>query len=389
MPTSAIVATVAVYIFTVLLVASLIFTSRWRWWIKAGAAVIALGLFVGTYFGIQAMLGWATTSEPPQRYALLWSKVVEPDKFTGAPGRVYLWTQAVDKDNVRQTAPRAYQVGFSQALVHQLDSLQSQRNKGEDVTVDATQLAELMAADPTGGGIIIGNDGAAATPAPPAPGSPAAEMPAASGPAVSPYRLSSATLSVPVLIVTVSAYVLISILLVSLNLTSRWRWWIKGAGIVVATATFIGAYFALDSMLGWPSEQPMPARYAILWTEVNKPDPEKGTAGAVYMWVEELDDENFPSGTPRSYALAYTEPLEEDAENAQEQIQAGEEIMGQSPDMTEEERLAQENKDKQMGPPNQNAELKAAADTVPFMDQGRLNVQALQPAIQPDKDGAL
>ena len=111
--------------------------------------------------------------------------------------------------------------------------------------------------------------------------------------------------------------------------------------------------------------------------------------GAVYMWVEELDANNIPSGYPRSYRLAYTEPLEEDAEGAQERRENGEEVLGQVEEMTEEQRLALENKNKQMGPENEDAEQNAAADTVPFMEQDmRVNFQDLPPIIIPDK-GAL
>ena len=39
----------------------------------------------------------------------------------------------------------------------------------------------------------------------------------------------------------VSAYVVVALLLLSLNLTSRWKWWVKAAAIVVTGIFFIQA----------------------------------------------------------------------------------------------------------------------------------------------------
>ena len=39
--------------------------------------------------------------------------------------------------------------------------------------------------------------------------------------------------------------------------------------------------------------------------------------------VEELDDNNVPSGTPRSYRLRYTPPLAERSLKARDEIMAG------------------------------------------------------------------
>ena len=37
-----------------------------------------------------------------------------------------------------------------------------------------------------------------------------------------------------------------------------------------------------------------------LWTRVVEPNPSQQFAGAIYLWVEELDERNIPSGEPRA-----------------------------------------------------------------------------------------
>ncbi|MGA7806350.1 MAG: hypothetical protein WCB02_17250, partial [Bradyrhizobium sp.] len=43
----------------------------------------------------------------------------------------------------------------------------------------------------------------------------------------------------------------------------------------------------------------------------------------VYLWVEELDDDNRPSGVPRAYRLPFSEMLAEKTHAAENEIAAG------------------------------------------------------------------
>ncbi len=128
---------------------------------------------------------------------------------------------------------------------------------------------------------------------------------------------------------TVSAYIAIAILLLSLNVASRWRWWIKGAAIVITGAFFAVSYFAIVNMLGWPTADRMPARFTLLSTEVVEPDRFIGTEGAIYLWLRELDENNVPVGPPRGYEIVYTDPLADAAEAAQELLDQGEAVEGE------------------------------------------------------------
>jgi hypothetical protein len=119
------------------------------------------------------------------------------------------------------------------------------------------------------------------------------------------------------------AYVVLAVLVLVMGLTSRIAWWVKVPVIVIASAFFIQQFFATRSLLGWPGAGPLPRRFQVLWTRVVEPDRKLGDAGAIYLWVEELDDNNVPSGTPRSFQLRYSPPLADQSIRARDEIMAG------------------------------------------------------------------
>ena len=152
-----------------------------------------------------------------------------------------------------------------------------------------------------------------------------------------------------------AAYVVLAVLLLNMGLESRFRWWLKAVVIAVTCGFFIEVFFATRSLLGWPGAGQLPPRFQLLWTRVVEPDPKAHDPGAIYLWVEELDDNNVPSGTPRSYRLRYTPPLAERSLKARDEIMAGNPQEGTANDMEGEEANAniQEHAE-QMNGPNRN-----------------------------------
>ncbi len=141
----------------------------------------------------------------------------------------------------------------------------------------------------------------------------------------------------------VLAYVAIGVLLLSMNLTSRWRWWIKATAIVVTGGFFVGSYLAVVSVLGWASPDAPPSRFALLATRVVEPDRITGGAGVIYLWLEELDENNIPSGRPRGYSLSYTRDFADAVSQAQDLLANGEEVEGAVTPRTLEEDRSQPN----------------------------------------------
>ena len=184
----------------------------------------------------------------------------------------------------------------------------------------------------------------------------------------------------------VASYVVVAVLLLSLNVTSLWRWWIKGAAIVATTGFFVWTYVALVGLLGWATPYDLPPpRFKVVWTEIVEPVPEAGNPGAIYLWVEELDANNVPSGIPRSYQIVYIDQLAEDLRGVQDRREAGEEVMGemQAREPGEDERQESANR---QGNRNQNPLETSRTDSVPdFNDSQVMTFQDLPPIITPDK----
>jgi hypothetical protein len=148
------------------------------------------------------------------------------------------------------------------------------------------------------------------------------------------------------------AYVVMAVVLLCMGLTSRFAWWLKGVVIVVTSIFFIESFFATKSLLGWPGTGQLPHRFQLLWTRVVEPDPKISDPGAIYLWVEELDDNNVPSGTPRSYRLKYSPPLAERSNKAKDEIMSGNPQEGTASDMESDDSNKMDAKLDQTNGPN-------------------------------------
>jgi hypothetical protein len=137
------------------------------------------------------------------------------------------------------------------------------------------------------------------------------------------------------LIAISAAYVVMGVLLLSVGLSSPLRWWVKAAAIMLTSVFFVEVFFSTKSLLGWPGSGRLPARFQLLWTRVVEPDPKSHDAGAIFLWVEEVDENNVPTGTPRSYRLPYTKPMADRSLKARDEIMSGNPQEGTAEDLAE------------------------------------------------------
>jgi hypothetical protein len=168
-----------------------------------------------------------------------------------------------------------------------------------------------------------------------------------------------------------AAYVAMSILLLVAGLLSPIRWWVKAAAIVVTSAFFVEAFYATKDLLGWPIPGRLPARFQLLWTRVVEPDPKTRDAGSIFLWVEQVDENNVPVGTPRSYRLGYTKPLEEKVLKARDEIMSGNPQEGTAEDV-----------DESQSPPTNMANLPESPNQSQTSNANNLDLAKL--AAQPD-----
>jgi hypothetical protein len=153
------------------------------------------------------------------------------------------------------------------------------------------------------------------------------------------------------------AYVVMGVVLLCMGLTSRFAWWVKGVVIVVTSVFFIESFFATKGLLGWPGSGRLPHRFQLLWTRVVEPDRKVNDPGAIYLWVEELDDNNVPSGTPRSFQLRYSVPLADKTNKARDEIMSGNPQEGTASDLESDDQRTEAKLDQMNGPNRPEAGL--------------------------------
>jgi len=139
----------------------------------------------------------------------------------------------------------------------------------------------------------------------------------------------------PTLLAISIAYMVLGVLLLSVSLTSPFQWWVKAAAIVVTSVFFVEQFFSTKDLLGWPGSGRLPPRFQLLWTRVVEPDPKVRDPGSIFLWVEEVDENNVPTGTPRSYRLAYTKPMADRSLKARDEIMSGNPQEGTAEDLDE------------------------------------------------------
>src|SRR5437016_3860744 len=125
-----------------------------------------------------------------------------------------------------------------------------------------------------------------------------------------------------------ASYVVIAVLLLSLNLTSRWHWGVKAAAIVVTTGFFGVSFASITGLIGWPSQARVPEHFQLHWATVVEPDKLNGLPGSIFLWIEGLDENSMPAGTPRAFRVPYSRELADRIGHAKERIEQGADQLG-------------------------------------------------------------
>lgn len=124
---------VALFLVLAILLLSLNLASLWKWWIKAGAIVVTLAGLVVLYLVVTGVVGWASSGAMPERFSLLSTRIVEPDKMTGAPGHIYLWVEEVDDRQIVISPPRAFEVPYKVEIATDVATAQAKIEGGGKV----------------------------------------------------------------------------------------------------------------------------------------------------------------------------------------------------------------------------------------------------------------
>ncbi|HEX2842691.1 hypothetical protein [Hyphomicrobium sp.] len=95
------------------------------------AIIAVMGVFnVAVFFWSQSLLGWSAGTAMPERFQVLWTRVLEPNVSKQFPGAIHLWVEELDERNIPSGEPRAYVVPYSVALARKTAEAQSEIKKG-------------------------------------------------------------------------------------------------------------------------------------------------------------------------------------------------------------------------------------------------------------------
>ena len=124
------------------------------------------------------------------------------------------------------------------------------------------------------------------------------------------------------------AYVAVAALLLSLNLATRYSAAVKAAAIVVVSLLYVAAWQGTRGLMGWPSPDPLPEEFRVLWITIEEPDKGQGLPGSIYYWARALDEAGLPEGAPRAYTVPWSEEEAESAQAARDRMEEGELLDG-------------------------------------------------------------
>jgi hypothetical protein len=124
------------------------------------------------------------------------------------------------------------------------------------------------------------------------------------------------------------AYALVVAFLLLILINTRVPLALKAFATLATAALIPWTYHAIGELRGLPTDSEPPAYFKLHWARVVEPNLLMKEKGHIFLWLEELDDKNFPSGVPRAYGLAYDPELVKKVEVAMGKIKDGDEIAG-------------------------------------------------------------
>jgi hypothetical protein len=111
-------------------------------------------------------------------------------------------------------------------------------------------------------------------------------------------------------------YALLGVTLLVIVVFARFDWRMKAGLIALVSVFYFADFRAARSLLGWASPDALPPHFKLLGARIVEPHSLAGDTGAIFLFVEEVDDDNFPSGDPRLFRLPYNAKLAERTEAA-------------------------------------------------------------------------
>lgn len=119
-----------------------------------------------------------------------------------------------------------------------------------------------------------------------------------------------------------ASFVGLAALVVAMLFRAPWPLWARGAVVLALFGLFQFAWGVSEQMGGYPSGGVLPKRFLMLASVVEEPNAERGEAGAIYLWLNAIED-GRPAPEPRAYRLPYGKDLHARLDEAMKKIRQG------------------------------------------------------------------
>lgn len=150
----------------------------------------------------------------------------------------------------------------------------------------------------------------------------------------------------PIILTLLAGFGFVAVLLVILLLSTALYWPLKVGAALAAGVLAIGVYWGAGELRGWPSDTTLPPNFQLHWFRIAEPNPLTSDTGSVFLWIEALDEDNYPSGQPRAYRLPYSRELADKLTAVMPRLAQGDRIAGETAsdaaDADTAERLSEE-----------------------------------------------
>ncbi len=100
---------------------------------RVAVIVVVSGFYIGTWYGYQAMTGWATTGPLPQEFRLLWVNIEEHPRSSSDEGYIYYWVRELDEAGLAKGPPRAHRIAWSELAAETAEQALGALESGEQL----------------------------------------------------------------------------------------------------------------------------------------------------------------------------------------------------------------------------------------------------------------
>lgn len=184
-----------------------------------------------------------------------------------------------------------------------------------------------------------------------------------------------------------ATYGFVVVILVVILLASTIRPIFRVVAALLAGGLMLTGYWSAGELRGWASDAALPELFQLHWFRIAKPNTLTEDPGHIYLWLEALDDHNYPSGFPRAYQVPYDDVLVQKLTAAQTQLAQGESVAGRISDEKPaadtparlSEKIAAEVRVGQQGNGG------SSGQRVQYLDFGTLTFEALPTPVTPAK----